>query len=163
MFGLLFPRIIDNKFRGQWLALLLFVPVALLKLLMGFNVAGLNPTLDPRDILQNVDGVPLDSFSPDAASHIVFGTQAWGLALFTLSLLAVIALIRYRALVPLAIFMLTIEQAGRKAITHIQFGFHEAGEPLTAGAIINWALTAALVLALILSLMRRATAVETIE
>ena len=84
MFGLLFPKSIDNRYRGQWLALILFVPVLLLKLMMGFNVAGFNPMLDVRDILQNVDGVSLDAYSPEAASDIVFLANAWGFSLFIL-------------------------------------------------------------------------------
>ncbi len=158
MFSLLFPKTIDNKYRGQRLALWLFVPLVLLKLMMGFNVAGLNPTLDTRDILQDVDGIPLDTFSAEAASEIVFAASAWGLSLFTISLLGVIALIRYRAMIPLAFLLMTIEQVGRKAMSIAVDGWRLGANELTAGSIINWVLSAAVVLGLLLSVIRRRTA-----
>ena len=160
MFGLLFPKTIDNNYRGQWLALLFFVPVLLLKLMMGFNVAGFNPTLDVRDILQNVDGMPLDSYSAAAATDIVFLANAWGFSLFVIGLFGVIALLRYRAMIPLAILFLTIEQVGRKAMSIAESGLRLGPDELTAGNIINWALSAALILALVLSMMRRRSAAD---
>jgi len=159
MFSLLFPKVIDNKYRGQWLALVFFVPVLLLKIMMGFNVAGLNPAIDVRDILQDVDGIPLDTYSAAAASDLVFSANAWGLSLFTICLVGVIALIRYRAMIPIAILLLTVEQVGRKAMAIAESGLR-IGPDMSAGNIINWALSAALVLALALSMMRRRNAVD---
>ena len=153
--GLLFPKTIDNRYRGQWLALFLFVPVLLLKLMMGFNVAGFNPALEVRDILQNVDGVPLDTYSQEAASDILFMASAWGFSLFIIGLFGAIALLRYRAMLPIAILMLTIEQVGRKAMSIAESGLRLGADELTTGNIINWALSAALILALILSVMKR--------
>lgn len=160
MLGLLFPKTIDNTYRGQWLALILFVPVLLLKLIMGFNVAGFNPTIEVRDILQNVDGIPLDTYSPEAASDILFMASAWGFSLFITGIFGVIALLRYRAMIPIAILLLTIEQAGRKAMSIAESGLRLGPEELTAGNIINWVLSAALVLALILSVVKRRLATD---
>ena len=152
--GLLFPQTIDNKYRGQWLALILFTPVLLLKLLMGFNVAGFNPTISVRDILIDVDGIPLDTYSASAASDLVFFANAWGLSLFIICLFGVIAFIRYRAMLPLAILMLTLEQSMRKAMSVAETGLG-IGPEMSAGNIINWVLTLVLVAALFLSMMRR--------
>jgi hypothetical protein len=154
MLSLLFPKVIDNKYRGQWLALVLFVPVLLLKIMMGFNVAGFNPTIEVRDILQNIDGIPLDTYSTAAATDLVYFANAWGLSLFTIGLVGLIALIRYRAMIPIAILLLTVEQVGRKAMSIAESGLR-IGPDMTAGNIINWALSVALVLALVLSIMRR--------
>jgi hypothetical protein len=156
MLSLLFPKVIDNKYRGQWLALVLFVPVLLLKIMMGFNVAGFNPTIEVRDILQNIDGIPLDTYSTAAATDLVYFANAWGLSLFTIGLVGLIALIRYRAMIPIAILLLTVEQVGRKAMSIAESGLG-IGPDMSAGNIINWALSAALVLALVLSIMRRRT------
>ena len=155
MIELLFPKTIDNKYRGQWLALVLFVPVLVIKLMMGFNVAGFNPAVPVRDILIDVDGVPLDSYSAEAASHLLFFASAWGLSLFVICLVGVIALVRYRAMLPLAILLVAIEQVTRKAMSIAQDGLRLGAEELSAGNIINWALSAALILALVLSVMRR--------
>ena len=157
MLQLLFPKTIDNKYRGQWLALFLFVPVLALKTLMGFNVGGFNPAVKVRDVLQNVDGIPLDTYSAPAAADLVFFANAWGLSLFTICLVGIVALVRYRAMVPMAIFLLTFEQVVRKATSIAESGL-QIGPDMSAGNIINWVLSAALVLALILSIIpRRAT------
>jgi len=158
MLQLLFPKIIDNKYRGQWLALVLFVPVLVLKLMMGFNIAGFNPALDVRNILQDVDGIPLDTYSAQAATDLVFFANAWGVSLFTITLIGVVALICYRAMIPFAILLVAFEQVGRKGMNIAQEGLRL--NDMTAGNIINWALSIALVLALVLSVVRRRTAVD---
>ncbi len=154
MVGLLFPEVIDNKYRGQWWALVFFVPVLLLKLMMGFNVAGLNPVIAVRDILQDVDGIPLDTYSPAAVTDLIFFANAWGLSLLTICLVGVVALIRYRSMIPIAILLLTFEQVGRKAMSIAESGWG-IGSDMSAGNTINWALSFALLLALVLSIVRR--------
>jgi len=131
-----------------------FVPVLLLKTMMGFNVAGFNPAIEVRDILQDVDGIPLDTYSAAAATDLVYFANAWGLSLFTIGLVGLIALIRYRAMIPIAILLLTVEQVGRKAMSIVESGLG-IGPDMSAGNIINWVLSVALVLALVLSIMRR--------
>ncbi len=159
MFSLLFPKVIDNKYRGQWLALVFFLPVLVMKLLMGFNVAGFNPAIAVRDILQDVDGIPLDTYSASAVTDLVFFANAWGLSLFTICLVGLLALIRYRAMIPIAILLLTIEQGGRKAMSVMESGLG-IGPDMSMGSIINWVLSVVLVLALALSVMRRQNAVD---
>jgi hypothetical protein len=154
MLNRLFPRQIDNAYRGHVLAIWLFVPVVLLKLVMGFNVAGMNPWVSSRFILQRADGVPVDSFPPEAAAFAVFSFAAWGLALFVLALLSLVVLLRYRAMLPLMILAMTIEQVGRKLVSefHLAPRVAEGGEA-PAGMWINLGLSGVLVLALVLSLM----------
>ncbi len=159
MFSMLFPKVIDNKFRGQWLALVFFLPVLALKTLMGFNVAGFNPAIATRDILIDVDGIPLDSYSTGAATDLLFFANAWGLSLFVICLVGWVALIRYRAMLPFAILLLTIEQVTRKAMSITESGLGLSW-PMSLSGMINWGLTIALVLALVLSVMRRRGAAE---
>ncbi len=156
MLSLLFPKVIDNKYRGQWLALVFFVPVLLLKVMMGFNFAGFNPAIEVRDILQDIDGISLDTYSAAAASDLVYFANAWGLSLFTIGLVGLIAFVRYRAMIPIAILLLTVEQLGRKAMSIAESGLG-IGPDMSMGSIINWVLSVALVLALVLSIMRRRT------
>ena len=154
MVRLLFPNVLDNKYRGQWLALVFFVPVLLLKLMMGFNVAGFNPAMEVRDILQDVDGIPLDTYSTAAVTDLIFLANAWGLSLLTICLVGVIAFIRYRSMIPFTILLLTVEQVGRKAMSIAESGLG-IGPDMSAGNIINWALSVALLVALVLSTTRR--------
>jgi hypothetical protein len=58
----LFPRQIDNDYQGWRLAIWLLVPLALVKLLQGANVAGLFGPGNSRQILEGVDKVPLGAF-----------------------------------------------------------------------------------------------------
>ena len=155
MLSQLFPRQIDNAYQGHVVAIWLFVPVVLLKLAMGFNVAGLNPWIGTRYILEHADGVPMGLFPADAATLIVFSSAAWGLALFVLALMSAVVLLRYRRMLPLMILAMAIEQVGRKVMSDLQFGLRvgEGGEA-PAGLWINWGLSAVLILALALSLVR---------
>ncbi len=154
MLSRLFPRTIDNQYQGHVLALWLFAPVVLLKTVMGFNVAGLNPWVTSRYILQTADGVPLDGFSAYGASVVVFMFASWGLSLLILALLSIVALIRYRAMLPLMILAVTLEQVGRKGIALINPILSSGDGQVSAGFWINWALSAALLLGLALSLVK---------
>lgn len=149
----LFPAQIDNAYAGFGLAIWLLIPIVAMKLLMGLNVAGLNPWVKNREIMTTADGIPIESYSPDAASTAVFLFACWGLALFVLSLLGVIVLVRYRAMIPLMYLLLAIEQIGRKGISWanpiVRSG---SGDGVSAGALINWGLSAALIVGLALSL-----------
>ena len=150
----LFPRSIDNTYQGHVLAIWLFAPVLALKTVMGFNVAGLNPFVSNRFILTAADGVPVDSYPPEAGAYLVFMFAAWGLALFVLTLFGWTVLTRYRAMLPLALLAFTIEQAGRTAQSRLmlpQRALADEGVPISA--LINWGLTGALVVALVLSLI----------
>ncbi len=155
MLSNLLPKQIDNGYRGHALAIWLLIPIVLMKLLMGVNVAGLNPWISSRFVLQNADGVPVDTFPAEAGSVVVFLFASWGLALLVINLLGVVVLIRYRAMIPLMYLLLSIEQIGRKglAMLHLVPRSGEAAGGVSPGLWINWGLSAALVIGLILSLV----------
>jgi len=161
MLGRLFPNQIDNDYRGWWLAIWLLVPVVLIKLAMGFNVAGLNPWVSNRMVAERADGIPLDSFGVEAASTVMFMFASWGLMLLLINLLALLVLIRYRAMVPLIFLVLTLEQVGRKAIGTMSPIVREAAvktDGISAAVLINWGFLIVLAAGLVLSLMQRRTA-----
>jgi len=160
----IFPRQFDNTYRGHWLAIWLLVPIAVVKLIMGINVSGLDPLISTVEIMKTADRVPLDRFGAEAASWVVFLFSSWALGLLLFSALTLLALIRYRAMVPLMYLVLTIEQLGRKGLQliHPIVSVHEPVRKaveggLSAGALINWGLTAGLVIGLLLSLYRKAS------
>ncbi|MEQ1618986.1 MAG: hypothetical protein ABL883_11670 [Terricaulis sp.] len=154
MLSRIFPRRIDNSYQGHVVAVWLFAPVVLLKTVMGFNVAGLNPWVTSRYILQSADGVPVDSFSAYGASVVVFMFASWGLGLLILALLSIVVLIRYRAMLPLMILVMTLEQIGRKGIALINPILSSGDDQVSTGFWINWALSAALLLSLALSVLK---------
>jgi hypothetical protein len=158
----IFPKQFDNTYRGHWLAIWILVPVVLVKLIMGVNVAGLDPLISNIDILKSADRVPLDTFGAEAASLVVFLYASWALGLLLLSLLAIVVLFRYRAMIPLMYLLLSIEQIGRKGLllinpivraNHIVRAVETGG--FSIGALLNWGLTAALVIGFLLSLQGR--------
>ena len=67
-----------------------------------------------------------------------------------------IAGVRYRSMIPVAILLLTFEQLGRKAMSIAESGLG-FGPDMSAGNTINWALSVALLLALVMSTVRRRT------
>ncbi len=153
MIGRIFPAQFDNDYRGHWLAIWLLGFLVLSKLVMGFNVAGLNPWISSEFVAKNADAIPLETFSAEAQSLVLFLFSAWGLALFVLSLLGLLVFVRYRAMIPLMFLLLAIEQLGRKALS-IAHPITRAVEPggISAGVLINWGFAAALVVGLLLSL-----------
>lgn len=153
MLSRLFPKQIDNTYWGSTFAIVLLVPILLMKFVMGLNVAGLNPWVSNRYIAETVDRIPLETFGAEAASTVMFLFASWGLVLFVLSLLGVVVLIRYRAMVPLLFLLLLIEQSGRMWIA-LAAPIVKAvkSEGISTGALINWGFVAALAIGFVLSL-----------
>ena len=151
----LFPKQIDNDYRGHVLAIWLLVPLAFMKLLQGANVAGLFGTSKSGQVLEGVDKVPLGTFPAEAASHLVFLFAAWGLGVFILGLLATVVLLRYRAMIPLTYLLLLIEQLGRKALSTIHLDRPFVSLAPSAANLINWGFLLVIVIGLLLSLWDR--------
>lgn len=155
--GRLFPARVDNAFAGHPLAYWFLAPPLILKLLMGFNVAGLNPWISSRHILKSADGVPVDTYPPELATLVVFLFASWGYGLLILAALCLVAVVRYRALLPLMILALLAEQAGRMVLSARYFTAPVAEGGVSPSALINWGLAAFLAIAFILSLAPRKT------
>ena len=156
MLSRLFPGTLTNTYEGSWFAVWLLAPVLVIKTLMGFNFSGLNPLVDVANILRTVDGVPIDSFSPAAADAVLRSAAAWGVALLALCLAVWMILLRYRAAIPLAVFFLLFEQLARTgtASAHSLSALIAGESTLSMSAIINLSLTALLLAAFGLSLLR---------
>ena len=153
MLSRLFPKAFDNAYRGHWLAIWILAPIVLMKLAMGVNVAGLNPWVANRVIIETADGIPIGAYGAEAASVVMFLFASWGLGLLVLSSLGIVVLVRYRAMLPLMYLLLSIEQLGRKAISYVSPIIRPvATDGVSVGALINWGFSAALVIGLVLSL-----------
>ena len=155
MFTRLFPKQLDNDYRGHVLAIWLLVPLALSKLLQGANVAGLLGTDKSRQVLEGVDNVPVSTFPAEAAAQLVFLFAAWGLGIFVLGLLALVVLLRYRAMIPLMYLLLLIEQVGRKALSTVHLDRPFVSLSTSAANLINWGFLVVLAIGLLCSLYGR--------
>jgi len=111
MLEYIFPPQIDNSYRGHRLALWLFIPVVILKLMMSLGSIFIGET-----VLRAADGIPLDAYSPAAAHTVVSLFAAWGLFHLMMVLLCILALARYRAMVPFMFGLLLAEHVTRKQL-----------------------------------------------
>ena len=148
MWTRILPRQFDQSDRGSRLAIWLFVPIVLVNLIMG-----LNTMIATREVLQGADGIPLDSYAASAARIIVNSAKSWGLGHFLIASLGLLALVRYRSMIPLIYLVLLLENAGRKAL-HLTNPLQlttKSGEP-SIGAMVNLALLVALLVGFALSL-----------
>lgn len=145
----IFPKQFDNTYRGYTIAIWLLVLLVLFKLLMGGG-----SMFNTRNVMEGADGIPLSTYGAGAAQTIMFMFRTWGLNLALLSLLGLIAIVRYRSMVPLVYLLLTIENVGRKAMTLFDpvptVSSGDGGMPL--GFLINLGLIGALLIGFALSL-----------
>ena len=143
----LFPRQIDNRFEGHrsalWLlGLLLFVKMAM----------SLNSILNTREVAAGADGIPLDSFGPAAAREVLLLFALMALGHLFLELVALAALIRYRAMVPFVYLLLLGEHVARRLVVR---SYADPGAESTVIAlVVNYGLLALLTIGLLLSLHR---------
>ena len=152
MLDQLFPRTIDNDYRGQKSALWLLGLLLLMKTAMG-----LNSIINGYKVASSADGIPLDTYPPAAAGTIVALFGIWGLGHFLLCLLGILVLARYRRMVPFMFALFLVEQLSRKLILRLH-PIVRVGNP--PASVINLALLALMVVGLTLSLWRRGPSKE---
>ena len=140
----LLPQRIDNTHRGHWLGLWLFAVVIIMK-----GGIGLGTIFNGRSAAIDADGIPLDSFGSAGADAFVSLFAAWGLSQVMLNLIGLLALIRYRALVPFMFALLLLEHLCRKLIFLVLPLARSESAP---GFYINLGIVAVMVAGLILSL-----------
>jgi hypothetical protein len=129
MLNQLFPSRFANDYRGSKIALWLFGILLLLKLTMS-----LNSTFNGYHVATTADGIPLDTFPPAAAQTIVRLFASWGTAHLTITLLGILALIRYRSMVPLMFAAHLFEFLLKKVATQLLPAVKTATAP---GSYVN--------------------------
>lgn len=147
MLRLLFPHVIDNRFRGQWLGYGLLAPVLFVKL--GIAVASI---LTPGQA-NKADAINLSTYSAAALRDAMTSTALLGLLHLCIGLFCLLAMIRYRAMVPLIYLWLLAEFLGRRVILAL-YPMERVPGPST-GSMVNLALLSMMALGLLLSLWPR--------
>src|ERR1039457_5730408 len=139
---------IYNTYRGQPLAVWFFIPVVVLK-----TGIALSAIFNGHTAAQSADGIPLDSYGAGGAEAVVALFAIWGLAQLVFSVLGVLALTRYRAMIPFLFVLLLLEHLARKWILLVK-PIARTGTP--PGSYINVVLLALMIVGLALSLRSRA-------
>jgi hypothetical protein len=147
MLNVILPQSIDNTYRGHPAALWLFIPIVIMK-----SGVALGTIFNGRVAAQSADGIPLDSYGTDAAAAVVALFGIWGLSQLVFSLLGVLALVRYRAMIPFMFVLFVFEHLARKLILLVE-PIVRTGRP--AGPYINLVLLALMIVGLALSLGSR--------
>jgi hypothetical protein len=141
------PRSIDNTYRGHPLAFWALIPVLIVK-----TGIALGTIFNGHTAAQSADGIPLDSFGPSGAEAVLALFAIWGLSQLVFSVLGVLTLTRYRALIPFMFVLLVFEELARRWILFVK-PIASTGTHL--GTYINLALMALMIGGLALSLWRR--------
>ena len=145
----LLPRTIDNTYRGYRVALWLFGVVLFIKTLQMLLVI-----FNGRATLVDADGIPVDTYPPDAAQAVIAILALMGLARLVTYLLFAAALVRYRSLITLMFLAFVFEYVGRELILYC-LPIIRTGDPISP--IMNNVLFALTLIGLALSLPKRRT------
>ena len=146
--GQLLPQRIDNVYRGHPLAPWILMPIVAMK-----TAIALGTILNGRTVAQTADGVPLDTFGAEGAQAVVALFGLWGLSQLLFGMLGVMALTRYRAMIPALFLLLLLEHLGRRLILMVH-PIAKTGTPFNF--YINLVFLVLMIIGLILSLQRRA-------
>ena len=140
----LFPPSLDNTFRGVRLALWLFVPLVALRLLQGVNSIVMT-----ERVMVGADGIPVGAYPPDAARTAISLFALLGADRVVLGLVAVVALVRYRAMIPMLYGLMLAEFLLKRYVLLLR---PTAAALTTAGAVVTAVLVSLMVTGLVLSL-----------
>ncbi len=140
-----FPKQADNRFLGNRLALWLFAPLAFVH--TAIALAGI---FSADGGAQSADGIPLDSFGPQAAQAVISTIAFLGFADLIVCFFYWLALVRYRALVPLMYLVMVSDFIAHKAINALKPMERMPGT--STGSIVTLALFGLAVIGLVFSL-----------
>ena len=145
----LFPAEAGNRFPGHRAALWLLALLVFLKLAMS-----LNSIFNTQSVAVGADGFRIAEYGADGGRAVLMLFALAALGQLALTLVALTALLRYRALVPLVYLLLTAEHLARRLIVE-SYAVERSGSGGPIAWYVNLGLLALLALGLALSLVRR--------
>jgi hypothetical protein len=108
MLDKLFPKRLDNDYRGAPIAKWVFVAIVVMTI-----ARSLAHILLPDGGAQSIATIPLDAYSPGASKVVIGMFAQWGLTQLMFGLLYVLVLWRYQSLIPLMWLFVLSEWLGR--------------------------------------------------
>lgn len=146
MLNRLFPGRFDNVYRGHPVARWLLYALTFVNL--GIGLA----TVFRPDSGAQADGIPLDRYGGNGAAAVISAVALPGLAKILMGLLAVLALARYRSMIPLIYLLMVTDFLAHNAIGAMKSMVYLGGA--SAGYIVPTLIVPS-VIALALSLIGR--------
>jgi hypothetical protein len=150
--GKLLPSSLDNNYRGSRVALWLFGVVVAVRCAQSLSVI-----FNGYNIAQSADGIPVSTYTPEAAQQIValFGQGSiWRL---TFGVFCIIALILYRSAVPLLLALLALNYLGAQLLYRYEPLLRTGTPP---GPYVNLGLFVLSIAGLLLSMRQRKTSID---
>ena len=148
MFNQLLPQSFDNTYRGHRLALWLFALLVVLKVIIS-----LNSIFNGYSVATSADGIPLDTYPSGAAQTVVSIFALSALSAFMLCLLSILALARYRSMIPIMIALFLLEFLSKRLVLKV-IPIVVTGTP--PGFYVTLVLFAVMIVGLTLSLRNQA-------
>jgi len=115
MLSRIFPKVIDNNYRGYRLALWFFIPITFMKVAIS-----LVHIFYADGGAQSISTIPLDTYSAGAAQNMIALFSRLGLDQLLLGLLFVVVLIRYRAMIPLMYVLIVVNYVALEGVVYMK-------------------------------------------
>ena len=147
MLDKLLPARLDNTYTGHKLALWIFGLVVLLK-----SVQSLAIIFSGHTTAAGADGVPLDTFTPEAAQAVVAVFAQGSMWRLFFCLVGLIVLARYRSAIPLMFALFALQYLAAQ-LAFLFIPLVRVGSP--PGPIVNLTIFVLMIVGLALSLWRR--------
>jgi len=143
----LFPKTVDNQYRGKVIAKWVFVAMTVLTI-----ARSLAHIFLPDGGAQSIATIPLVTYSIGASAVVIGLFAQWGLTQLMFGILYVITLWRYQSLIPLMWLFILFEWIGR-----LLLGFYKPFETVgtAPGAIGNLIIPILALIMLVLALRER--------
>lgn len=143
----LLPADITNEYRGSRIALYAFAVLTVVTV-----ARSLVHILAPDGGAASIATIPLDRFTENGAATVVHLFALWGLSQLLLALVYIVALLRYRSLVPFLYALAAVEYGVRLVLGFVK-PMELAGT--APGGVANYAMVPLLLVLLWLSLRER--------
>ena len=127
MLNRLLPRSLDNAYRGFKPALWIFGLVVLMR-----TVIAVNSIFNGYAVMTMADGIPLDTFAAGASQSLVSLWALMSVGNLTLSLLCIVALVRYRAMIPMLFSLLLFQLLARELVSRFLPLYRVGAPPASA-------------------------------
>jgi hypothetical protein len=97
------PQQFDNSYRGNKLSPWILGFVVLIN-----SLQSLSAIFNGHFVVMSADGIPLDSYTPESVQNILAVFALLGLSRLIISVVGVLALVRYRSAIPLMLALLVV-------------------------------------------------------